>query len=188
LDLLALLLANRSRAMSKAEIQRSLWPSTFVEETNIAGLIAEIRRALHDPAAAPIFVRTVYAFGYRFVGEVTVDQVPSPGEEVRITFLLLSGQEEKVLMPGTNVIGRAPDVNIQIDRPSISRYHARIVVSDHVATLEDLASRNGTYLNGRRVTGATILTDGNEIRLGSFVLKFRASTPLSPTVSLTDQF
>ena len=188
LDLLALLLANRSRAMSKAELQRHLWPSTFVEETNIANLIAEIRRALHDPAGAPIFVRTVYGFGYRFVGEVTGDQIPAPVEEDRITFHLLSGQGEKMLVQGANVIGRAPDATIQIDSPSVSRYHARIVVSDDAATLEDLASRNGTYLNGTRVTGTAVLTDGNEIRLGSFVLKLRISTPVSPTVSITDLF
>jgi DNA-binding winged helix-turn-helix (wHTH) protein len=187
LDLLALLLANRSRAMSKAELQRLLWPSTFVEETNIANLIAEIRRALHDPAAAPVFVRTVYGFGYRFMGEVTVDSQPAPGED-RITFHLLSGQGEKMLVQGANVIGRAPDATIQIDSPSVSRYHARIVVSDDAATLEDLASRNGTYLNGMRVTGAAVLTDGNEIRLGSVVLKLRTSTPLSPTVPITDLF
>ena len=68
-----MLLANRSRAVSKAELQQHLWPSTFVEETNLAGLVAEIRRALRDSASSPMFVRTVYGFGYRFVGDVTVD-------------------------------------------------------------------------------------------------------------------
>ncbi len=72
-ELLATLLANRSRAFSKAELQQHLWPTTFVEETNLAGLVAEIRRALRDSASSPLFVRTVYGFGYRFVGEVTVD-------------------------------------------------------------------------------------------------------------------
>jgi DNA-binding winged helix-turn-helix (wHTH) protein len=186
-DLVALLLANRSRVMSKAELKQSLWPSTFVEDTNIAGLIAEIRRALHDPASSPILVGTVYGFGYRFVGEVAVDQIPAPGEEDRITFHLLSPQGETILAQGANVIGRGPDANIQIDSPSVSRYHARIVVSADAATLEDLASKNGTYLDGARVTAAVVLSDGNEIRLGSFVFKFRTSTPTSPTAPLTDQ-
>src|SRR5689334_2657197 len=52
-DLLALLVANRDRAVSKAEFQERLWPSTFVEETNLASLVAEIRRALSDDAASP---------------------------------------------------------------------------------------------------------------------------------------
>ena len=72
-ELLAVLLANRFRAVSKAELQQHLWPSTFVEETNVAGLVAEIRRALRDTASSPMFVRTVYGFGYRFVGDVTID-------------------------------------------------------------------------------------------------------------------
>ena len=69
-ELLAILLDNRPRAVSKAELQERLWPSTFVEETNLAGLVAEIRRALGDSATRPVFLRTVYRFGYRFVGEV----------------------------------------------------------------------------------------------------------------------
>ncbi len=70
-DLLAVLLANRPRAVSKAELQERLWPATFVEETNVAGLVAEIRRALRDSASNPRFIRTVYGFGYRFAGDVT---------------------------------------------------------------------------------------------------------------------
>lgn len=62
-ELLTLLLANATRALSKAELQQRLWPATFVEETNLATLAAEIRRALHDSAKNPSFVRTVYAFG-----------------------------------------------------------------------------------------------------------------------------
>src|SRR5262249_24115584 len=72
LDLLACLIDNRTRAVSKAELQQRLWPSTFVEETNLASLVAESRRALQDTAASPKFLRTVYGFGYQFVGEVTV--------------------------------------------------------------------------------------------------------------------
>jgi DNA-binding winged helix-turn-helix (wHTH) protein len=186
-DLLALLLANRTRALSKAELQKSLWPSTFVEETNISGLIAEIRRALHDPASSPIFVRTVYGFGYRFMGEVAVDRLPAPGEAYRTTFHLLTGQGGKTLQEGANVIGRAPDATIQLNSPSVSRYHARIVVSDEAVTLEDLASSNGTYLNGTRVTSTVVLSDGNEIRLGGFLFWFKTCTPMSPTAPMTDQ-
>src|SRR5215203_2258159 len=65
-DLLNFLVANRARAVSKAELQERLWPSTFVEETNLATLAAEIRRGLRDSATHPTFLRTIYAFGYRF--------------------------------------------------------------------------------------------------------------------------
>ena len=59
-DLLAMLVANRTRAVSKVELQQRLWPCIFVEETNLATLVAEIRRALRDSAANQRFVRTVY--------------------------------------------------------------------------------------------------------------------------------
>src|SRR3990170_5872430 len=70
-ELLHLLLAERARALSKAELQQRMWPSTFVEETNLASLIAEIRRTLRDTASHPKFIQTIYGFGYRFVAPVT---------------------------------------------------------------------------------------------------------------------
>jgi DNA-binding winged helix-turn-helix (wHTH) protein len=77
-QLLLLLVTNRERAMSKQELHQSLWPSTFVLETNLSSLIAEIRRALDDDAAKPQFVRTMHRFGYRFVGEVDESTVVRP--------------------------------------------------------------------------------------------------------------
>src|SRR5215471_15466370 len=68
--LLLLLVENHSRAMSRNELQQQLWPSTFVLDTNLAGLIAEVRRALGDTADDPAFVRTMHRFGYRFIADV----------------------------------------------------------------------------------------------------------------------
>lgn len=183
-DLLNVLLANRSRAVSKAELQQCLWPTTFVEETNLAGLVAEIRRALHDPAANPRFVRTVYGFGYRFIGEVGVEQAATQAAPDRPRLYLVFERRELMLMNGANVIGRAPDATIQIDSPGISRYHARVLVSDGGATLEDAESKNGTYLNGKRITTSAVLSDGHEIRLGRVVLTFRIATATSPTATI----
>ena len=180
-ELLALLLANRSRAVSKAELQQQLWPSTFVEETNLAGLAAEIRRALHDPASSPAFVRTVYGFGYRFVGEVTVGAVATPSGSPLVKLCVLLANREIVLMEGANVIGREPDATIQIDARGVSRHHARILVSHGNATLEDLGSKNGTRINGHRITSPAPLADGDEIRLGAISLTFRVASLTSPT-------
>lgn len=180
-ELLAVLLANRSRAVSKAELQQQLWPSTFVEETNVAGLVAEIRRALRDPAARPMLVRTVYGFGYRFVGDVTVDTPATRPALPRVKLFVVVGQREIVLMEGNNVIGREPSATIQIDGRGLSRHHARIQVADGDATLEDLGSKNGTHVNGRRITLPVRLSDGDEIRLGAISMTFRVALPTSPT-------
>ena len=69
-DLLLSLVENRSRAMSRDDLLKLLWPSTFVLDTNLAGLVVEVRRALGDAADEPRFVRTMHRFGYCFIGSV----------------------------------------------------------------------------------------------------------------------
>jgi DNA-binding winged helix-turn-helix (wHTH) protein len=180
-ELLTVLLANRTRAVSKAELQQRLWPSTFVEETNLASLVAEIRRALNDSASSPVFVRTVYGFGYRFVGDVTVDTAATRSLPSRVKLCVVWAGRELILMEGANIIGREPDATIQIDARGVSRHHARILVADDVATVEDLGSKNGTHVNGQPVTTAARLSDGDEINLGTITLTFRIASLLSPT-------
>ena len=179
-DLLAILLANRARAVTKEELMQRVWPATFVEETNLAGLVAEIRRAIGDPAPSPRFVKTVYGFGYRFIGDVAVTGRVRPQLPRRRVCLVLENREI-ALLNGTNIVGRAPDATVQVDSPSVSRYHARIEVSDDETTLEDLGSKNGTRLDGTAVTSPASLVDGNEIRLGTVVLRFRVAPPAAPT-------
>ena len=172
-QLLLLLVVNRNRAMSKQELHESLWPSTFVLETNLASLIAEIRRALDDDAAKPRFVRTIHRFGYRFVGQVDQSDVPS-GEVAAIAKYWLAWDLRQVpLTDGANVVGRGADTSICIDAAGVSRHHARIVISGDAAMIEDLGSKNGTYVGGERVTAPRRLDDGDQIRLGSVVVRFR---------------
>ncbi len=59
LDLLAVLIENRAKAISKTDLLERLWPSTYVADTNLAGLVAEIRRALADSADDPRYIGTV---------------------------------------------------------------------------------------------------------------------------------
>jgi DNA-binding winged helix-turn-helix (wHTH) protein len=182
-DLLVMLAANRARAVSKEELQQRLWPSTFVEETNLATLIAEVRRALRDSAANPRFVRTIYGFGYRFVGELIEDAGASRSEQRRVKLWLIVERHHIPLLEGPNVIGRSGDAAIQIDAAGVSRYHARILVAGGDATMEDLGSKNGSYLNGTLVTTRS-LSDGDEIRLGTAVLTFRIASETSQTETL----
>ena len=82
---------------------------------------------------------------------------------------------------GTGGIGREPDVTIQLDSRGVSRHHARILVSGGSAILEDLESKNGTHVNGRRITAPIHLSDGDVIGLGSASLTFRVASLTSPT-------
>ncbi len=183
-ELLTILVVNRPRAVSKAELQERLWPATFVEETNLAGLVAEIRRGLNDSATTPQFLRTVYRFGYRFVGDVVeTATTPAPASSGRKLFLVFE-KRPLVLLDGANVIGRAPDATLQCDAVGVSRYHARIVVANGEATLEDMTSKNGTFLQNQRITSAR-LSDGDEIRLGTACMTFRIESPQKVTETVT---
>jgi DNA-binding winged helix-turn-helix (wHTH) protein len=175
LDLLALLVAERPRAVAKAEIRDCLWPGTFVSESNLTTLVTELRAALGDKARAPRYLKTVQRFGYAFCGTATERSGrPTPGRRRGPHFTLEWAGGEVALRDGANVIGREEDAAAWIESASVSRRHARIVVSEGKATLEDLGSKNGTFVRGRKVTSPVALADGEEIRVGSVPLRFQA--------------
>ena len=171
--LLSALVAARPSVLSKADLQQQLWPDTFVAEANLSNLVAEIRAALGDRARAPRFIRTAHGFGYAFCGEAAVLRSPATHQN-QITCWLELGTKRFALAPGDNVVGRDPDVEIQLDSSTVSRRHARVVVRTDGATLEDAGSKNGTFLGEARVTSAVRLSDGDLIHVGSFVVAFRA--------------
>ena len=95
-----------------------------------------------------------------------------------------------VLAPGEWVVGSAPGCDVRLRHPSISRRHASIRVDTEDTSrvqLEDLESKNGTALDGRRVVRAEIPI-GGQLRLGSVdvVLESVAETDLEPAVSFAD--
>jgi DNA-binding winged helix-turn-helix (wHTH) protein len=181
-DLLLLLIEGRSRALSKTDLQDRLWPSVFVGETNLATLVAEIRRALGESAQDARIVRTVHRFGYRFVAAVDeVDRGRQNSIDSATEMYLATANERYPLAPGTTVIGRARDATIRVDSGGVSRHHARIVVSGDETILEDLGSKNGTFVDGRPVTGPCVLKDASEIRIGPLVLTFRVASASAAT-------
>ena len=83
------------------------------------------------------------------------------------------------------VIGRDPDCDIRIDSPYVSRQHARIEARDDDLALVDLGSRNGSSVNGTRVAGEVLLTDGDTIAIGDATLRCRFTPrPSEPTRTL----
>jgi DNA-binding winged helix-turn-helix (wHTH) protein len=171
-ELLRLLIDDRSRALTKAELQDRLWPSTFVGETNLATLVAEIRRTLDDSPNDSRYVRTVHRFGYRFVGQIDETMPPVRGSSSDVRMFLSFGERRFDLPDGTFVIGRAPEAALQIDSGGVSRLHARITVRGGEVRVEDLGSKNGTFVGGEPVSGARVLADGDELRIGPVSLTF----------------
>lgn len=180
-ELLKALLENRPRALSKNELHGLLWPSTFVSDGNLASLIAEIREALGDTARQPRFIRTAHRFGYAFCGEATA--ISDPASRTDTFCWLVKDGQRVMLAPGENVLGRDPDGGIQIDSVTVSRRHARITVTTAGVVLEDLGSKNGTFVAGNPVAEPVALKDGDEIRVGSVVFRFRMPSPKGPTAT-----
>ncbi len=180
-DLLRVLVENRSRAVSKADLHERLWPSTYVLETNLAGLIAELRRALNDSADRPRYIRTVQRFGYWFIGNAHELSDREDAVKPPVKYWLVWETRQIALSDGENILGRAPDAEIWIDAPGVSRHHARIRLQESGAAVEDLGSKNGTYVRGQRITAPLLLNDGDQIRLGSVVVTFRIPPPAGST-------
>jgi len=181
LHLLQVLVENRTRAMSRADLQKELWPTTFVLDTNLASLVKEVRRALDDTAETPRFVRTVHRFGYWFIGEVEDDAVPIQRAVTAVRYWLVWATRQIPVDAGEHILGRAPDASVWIDAPGVSRHHARLVVGSEDATVEDLGSKNGTYVGEEAVVSPRRLVDGDQIRLGPVVITFRIPPPVGST-------
>ena len=175
--LLEVLAAKAPEAVSKADLFGVIWPDVFVEEANLKNLVSEVRRALNDQARPPRYLKTVHGFGYA----LRLDAAAA-GTRYRVVHLA----RELQLFPGENVLGREGDVAVVIPHKSVSRRHARIRVSGDIAILEDLGSKNGTCLNGRRIESPVELSDGDEIRLGSAPLIFRSKPAKSTETNVSD--
>lgn len=74
---------------------------------------------------------------------------------------------------GTSRIGRSDESDIVLNDPSVSRTHATIEIAAGRATLRDLDSTNGTFINGKRIRSQA-LRDGDELKLGNTRLRFEA--------------
>jgi DNA-binding winged helix-turn-helix (wHTH) protein len=178
-ELLRLLVDNRPRALSKTELYERLWPSIFVSDATLTSLVAELRTALGENAKHARFVRTVHRYGYAFTGTAT--ELP-PSAPARCWIVWEWGQ--LALRDGEHMLGRDGDVAVWLESPTVSRHHAKISVFGTSAIVEDLGSKNGTYLRGERVLAPSALEDGDELRLGSVVVRFRRFVPGMSTDTL----
>ncbi len=181
--LLELLVENRPRAISKKAIRERLWPGTFVLEANLGNLVSEVRAALGDSGRSGHIIRTVRRFGYAFGAEARAVDSSSPSGRNAAVYRLVWGNTEIALSPGENVIGRAPEAVVWIDHSSVSRRHARVVIGKNGPILEDLGSKNGTRVRGKRVSGQVPIADGDTIKIGPASLLFKVLNRTDSTAS-----
>jgi DNA-binding winged helix-turn-helix (wHTH) protein len=179
-ELLRVLVENRDRALSKAELVDQVWPGVFVSDMSLARVINEVRRVVGDPARRPRIVRTLHSHGYAFIAEVEVESDADPGATKRPAYWLTTSTQTFPLEAGEHAVGRDPTSTIWLNSPKVSRRHARVIVRDDQVAIEDLGTKNGTYVRGNRLAAVTTLESGDEIRIGPFKLVLRTSAT-SPT-------
>lgn len=176
---LAALIQRRPKAISKDELRKLLWPDTFVSEGNLPNLVAELRESLGDDAQEPRIIRTVPKFGYAFRAEAAREG----GTGAPSGFRLIWSDCQIALREGENLIGRDESSVLWIDDALVSRRHARIVVDESRAVLEDLGSKNGTLLRGKRIHSPTRLADEDLITIGPASVVFRVLKQTGSTAS-----
>lgn len=138
-------------AISKEAIYGRLWSDVVVEQGNLHNLISEIRAAIGDEDHT--IIRTIHRFGYSLGVSLEVD-TPSN------VYLILGGRQIP-LREGENIIGR--DL---IGTPDVSRRHACVTVAGTSAAVEDLGSKNGTFMRGKRLNARTDLQNFDEVVFG----------------------
>jgi DNA-binding winged helix-turn-helix (wHTH) protein len=179
--LLELLISRRPDAVSKEESYGRLWPDTYVTDASLANLVAELRSALGDDGRRPRIIRTVHRFGYAFSADLEAEPERTGAAPAGIVCRLLWDGREITLHTGENVLGREPEAAVWIDDSAVSRRHSRIVVGGDGATLEDLGSKNGTALQGRKIQAVERLSDRDRIRIGPAEMVFRVYRQVAST-------
>ncbi len=109
------------------------------------------------------------------------DKEGNPEGTVPEAYLVVTGEgtERRVHrlqnLPAT--IGRAPEADVPVNDPRVSRSHARIDFASGRFVLQDLGSTNGTSLNGEPLTAPAVLSDGDSLSLAGVRAEFQVNAP-----------
>jgi DNA-binding winged helix-turn-helix (wHTH) protein len=185
-DLLVALLSARPTVVTKDQLMSQIWPGVYVAECNLPTLIAEIRTAIGDSARAPRFIKTHFSIGYSFIGDVTEMARTAAAPPLGPMSTLRIGQRRVILGQGESTVGRDADCDVVINDSSVSRHHAKIVVSGRKAVVRDLDSKNGTRVGGVRITGETMLESGEVVTFGSIDAEFVVEVPSNASTQTID--
>ena len=174
--LLEVLIQRRPEVVTNVELDEILWPKAYVERSSLTRLVSELRTVLGDSPRDSRIIRTVYKSGYSFAAEVV-----ETGAKRLSKLFLLWNDSTMHLAEGENILGRSADCSLVVDATTVSRRHARITVARGAASIEDLESTNGTFVNKQPAKAPILLKDGDEVSLGTAALRFRKSDPSAPT-------
>lgn len=102
-------------------------------------------------------------------------QTAAEGEQIASLVQLNTGNAFPLYNNSELVIGKGSQANIIVENPIISRTHAKIGCYQGVCTVQDLDSKNGTFVGDRKITGGAPvrLNDGDYITLGNELFQFK---------------
>jgi DNA-binding winged helix-turn-helix (wHTH) protein len=167
MGVLLCLARNAAEVVTRRQLVESVWDEGFVADNTITHAVAELRKAFGDSHRNPLFIETIHRRGYRLIAPVHFYEMSSfRSSATDLSFLAIARGIEIPLFEGENLIGRGPDATITIPSMKVSRHHAKITVEHDAASLEDLGSKNGTYLNGTKIQETVQLDGGDLIGVG----------------------
>jgi DNA-binding winged helix-turn-helix (wHTH) protein len=188
LDVLAYLVEHRDRVVTREELLSEVWRGRFVSDGVLSLTVHEARRALGEDAHRGTFIKTLHGRGYQFLWrpvEELAGEEP-PRREAVVAYLQWAGGQTP-LPEGAHFIGRDATSTVVLDSLRVSRHHARLAVSSSATVVEDLGSKNGTLLNGVRVSQPTSLCDGDVLEICGVAIRFRlAGSDLSTVTSVEE--
>ncbi len=165
MDLLTAFACNPGEVLSKHCLLDLVWSDVTVGDASLTVAVGELRDALGDDIQSPVYIETIPRRGYRLIAPVSYPGVPSC-HVAPSRFWLTGAGLEFVLQQGENLVGRSADAQVRIDSPKVSRNHAKITIDGDTAVVEDLGSKNGTFVGDTRVAGPTPIKHGDQLRLG----------------------
>jgi len=173
-ELLVLLAERAGEVVTKRDIVDRVWSSGFVADNTVVHCVKDLRNALGDPSDAPRYLQTIPRRGYRMLEQARpLGEGEAPAGVDAARYELVARSWTAFLVDGDNLIGRGGEAEILIDASRVSRHHALVVVSEGGVVIEDLGSKNGTFVNEVRIEAPAQLEDGDEVRLGDVHLKLR---------------
>jgi len=145
--------------------------ASWIDSHEISDQIHSARRIREQPRAPSIadMLRTKH--------QLAVERSPATEETSGIANAVLLHAGTKVPLKQVTRIGRKPDNDLVLSDLDVSGQHAQIRWDDSSFVLEDVQSRNGTFLNGVRISSPSVLTNGALIKVGSSKIQFVMAIP-----------
>ena len=184
---LAQLVKRSGELVTRDELRHALWPDdVFVDvEHGLNVVVAKLRRTLGDGVETPHYIETLERRGYRFLAPVEfLDGAPAnEATPPPRRMYVYAGEQQFALGAGLHLVGRDPFSAVWVDSKAVSRRHASLAVNGDGVVLTDLGSRNGTFVNGQRITSPVTITEADEVSLGTVRLVVRGAAAVDSTTA-----